>query len=117
MHSAAVAWSDDSHVTDRNVTFAQKRTLVQEFLFKNQFEFLKTTSSFYCWVRVPSGFEDGETYCQWLANTCGIIATPGDTFGPTCAGWFRLALVPPLKETKDALAHWEQAQAAMEKQI
>jgi len=107
--AAAAAWGDDTHVLERNTVFGKKKKLVEEFLINNDFEFLKTTSAFFLWVRVPPEFEDGPLYCQWLAETCGVIATPGDVFGSSCRGWFRLALVPSLEDIPVALSQWATA--------
>jgi len=108
IQSAAIAaWQDTGHVTERNEIFAKKRILVQNFLKTHGFEHLSSTATFFIWAQVPQGFTSGEDYAQHLAETCGIVVTPGDALGgPSCAPWFRMALVPSVEETEECLKLW-----------
>ena len=105
--AAIAAWNDDAHVLDRNAVFAKKRTLVDAFLTRNGFTVVPSEATFYVWVKAPEGFASGEAYVAALAEATGIVATPGDALGDSCARWFRLALVPTLNDTARCLALWD----------
>ena len=109
--AAIAAWNDDAHAIERNAIFAQKRATVDAFLDKHKFEYLKSTATFYVWVRVPPSFSSGEEYAAKLADATGIVVTPGDALGDSCNLYFRLALVPTVEKIKECLALWDSAVA------
>jgi aspartate/methionine/tyrosine aminotransferase len=105
--AAVAAWNDDAHVVSRNTIFKAKRASVDAFLSKHQFVCVPSDATFYVWIKAPNMFASGEEYCQALADKCGIVASPGDALGNSCAEFFRLALVPTQAELEQALAVWE----------
>ena len=105
--AAAAAWNDDAHVKERNSVFAEKRALLLRFFEKAGFRWIPTNASLYLWVEVPEEYDgDDEAYTLRLLEE-GIIAAPGSSFGPGGEGYFRVALVPSLKECEEAVARWE----------
>lgn len=110
--AARAAWEEPQHVIERNRIFQGKRKPVDAFLERNKFSYLKSGATFYVWIQVPPGSPgDGlaEAYCERLAERTGIIATPGDALGRSCADWFRLALVPTAERLQEALGLWQDA--------
>ncbi len=103
--AATTAWSDDAHVEERNRTFARKRGLFVDFFRRAGFRWTPTNASLYLWVEVPDGY-DGDTYALRLLEE-GIIVAPGSSFGPGGEGFFRVALVPNLRECEEAIARWK----------
>jgi LL-diaminopimelate aminotransferase len=105
--AATAAWNDDAHVKERNSVFAEKRALLLRFFEKAGFRWIPTNASLYLWVEVPEEYDgDDEAYTLRLLEE-GIIAAPGSSFGPGGEGYFRVALVPSLKECEEAVARWE----------
>jgi LL-diaminopimelate aminotransferase len=105
--AATAAWNDDAHVEERNSVFAEKRALLLHFFEKAGFRWIPTNASLYLWVEVPEEYDgDDEAYTLRLLEE-GIIAAPGSSFGPGGEGYFRVALVPSLKECEEAVARWE----------
>jgi succinyldiaminopimelate transaminase len=105
--AATAAWNDDVHVEERNSVFAEKRALLLHFFEKAGFRWIPTNASLYLWVEVPEEYDgDDEAYTLRLLEE-GIIAAPGSSFGPGGEGYFRVALVPSLKECEEAVARWE----------
>jgi LL-diaminopimelate aminotransferase len=105
--AATVAWNDDAHVEERNRVFGEKRTLFLNFFERAGFRWSPTNASLYLWVEVPEGYGgDDEAYALRLLEE-GIIVAPGSSFGPGGEGYFRVALVPSLKECEEAVARWE----------
>ena len=104
VQSAAVAaWNDDAHVAERRRVFADKRAVLLAHLSKLGLE-VGGEGAFYLWVRVPSG-ETSESYAGRLAER-GILVVPGNNFGPSGAGFVRLAMVPTLADCQKAIAAW-----------
>jgi len=101
--AAAAAWKDDSHVAERRRVFADKRALILAHLAKLGLQ-VGGEGAFYLWVHVPPG-ETSESYAARLASR-GILVVPGPSFGPSGAGFIRLAMVPTLEDCKKAVAAW-----------
>jgi acetylornithine/N-succinyldiaminopimelate aminotransferase len=101
--AAALAWSDDAHVEERRRIFADKRALILAHLARLGLE-VSGEGAFYLWVHVPPG-ETSESYAARLASR-GILVVPGPNFGPSGAGFIRLAMVPTLEDCKRAIEAW-----------
>jgi succinyldiaminopimelate transaminase len=101
--AAVAAWNDDAHVDERRRVFAEKRAVILAHLKKLGLE-VGGEGAFYLWVRVPAG-ETSESYAARLAER-GILVVPGPNFGPSGAGFIRLAMVPTLADCKKAVAAW-----------
>jgi len=106
--AAIAAHNDDDHVHGRNAIFAEKRQLADAFLAAHGFSFVPSNATFYVWVKVPDGYNDSEAYVAALAEGTGIVATPGDALGSSCAGYFRLALVPDASTLKRCFSAWSE---------
>ena len=112
---AAAAWSEDSHVARRREIFAEKRSIILDFLVEEDLEIVGSEASFYLWVRAPGGL-DGESYAMHLLNH-GIVVAPGAFFGmeDSAQSFVRVALVPSVSECKEALAAWKAAHRELNK--
>jgi succinyldiaminopimelate transaminase len=102
--AAAAAWSDDAHAAERRAIFRAKRDLLTEFLTRKGYEVSGSQGAIYVWAKVP--IPAHATFFQRLLEH-GIIASPGESFGPGGEGYFRLALVPLLDQIERALAIWD----------
>lgn len=71
----------------------------------------KTQGSFYLWLAVPPAFEAAGSYawCEFLMEQAGVVITPGLAFGEAGNGHFRLSLVSPQAELKEALVRLKAA--------
>lgn len=101
--AAAAAWSDDAHVEERRRVFAAKRALLLAHLRRLGLQ-VGGQGAFYLWVRVPEGETSG-SYAARLGRE-NILVVPGDSFGPSGAGFIRLAMVPTLEDCARAAAIW-----------
>ena len=111
--AAKVAWSDENHVRERRKIFAEKRKLFISFFKEIGLKFLQPEATFYFWVKTPKGISSKE-YALKLLNY-GIVISPGDFFGKGGEGFFRIALVPTLKECREAIDVWRNAHKNIEK--
>lgn len=105
--AAKAAWEDERHVEERRRIFGEKRDVFVKFFKKLGLKFLVPEATFYLWIKLPEGVSS-EDYALHLLNY-GIVVSPGEFFGKGGEGFFRIALVPTLKECKEAVKVWEVA--------
>jgi succinyldiaminopimelate transaminase len=105
--AAKAAWSDEEHVEERRQIFKEKRDVFVKFFKEIGLEFLYPEATFYFWVKLPEGVS-GEEYALHLLNY-GIVISPGEFFGKGGEGFFRIALVPTVKECQEAVKLWKTA--------
>ncbi len=104
--AAIAAWGDQDHVDERRAIFAAKRAVVLPFLESRGIAVSGSDATFYVWFRAPGG--DDVAYVEALLAE-RVIASPGRSFGPSGAGWVRLALVPSAAECEAAVERWAAA--------
>ena len=107
--AAVSAWDDQDHVRRRRMVFARKREVILDWLAEAGLEVSGSQGTFYIWFRAPGG--DDVAYAEQLLEA-GVVASPGRSFGPAGEGWMRLALVPSVDETHQAVASWRAAHLA-----
>jgi len=91
--AAVVAWDDDAHVdAQRDVYRSRLRRLV-EILASAGAVVSMPDGGFYLWMEAPDG--DAWGLAGRLAETLGVIVTPGETFGTAGARFVRVAAVQP----------------------
>jgi LL-diaminopimelate aminotransferase len=49
----------------------------------------------YVWAPVPAGFESAAAYCEHVLEEAAVAISPGDAYGPSGAGFFRISLTTP----------------------
>jgi succinyldiaminopimelate transaminase len=91
--AAAVAWSDEDHVTAVRDLYRAKRDVLAPALEARGMRHAGGDATFFLWLT-------GGDHAQLLEQ--GLVLTPGDYFGEAGAGYLRLALVPTLAECERA---------------
>jgi LL-diaminopimelate aminotransferase len=79
--------------------YEKRRKLMVTALRKAGFELHEPEAAFYLWIKVPKGFSSA-SFCAELLDKAGIVATPGNGFGPSGEGYFRLTLTAPDERLK-----------------
>lgn len=105
--AAAAAWSEDAHVEERRAVFNAKRAKVMALCRELGLDALESAAGLYVWIAVPAG-ETSLSYSEKLLAG-GVVVTPGESFGPSGAGFVRVALVPLLAQMDAALDAWRAA--------
>jgi len=95
--ASVVAWNDERHVEETRARYRAKRDVLLPALERKGWEVVASEATMYVWVVAPEG-----TVERLLER--GVIASPGDFFGPSGAGYVRFALVPTLEECERAAA-------------
>jgi acetylornithine aminotransferase len=93
--ASVVAWDDEAHVEAVRETYRAKRDVLVPALAAAGLRHAGGDASFFLWLA-----EAEDAAAELLEE--GIVLTPGSFFGPTGAGYARLALVPTLAACRRA---------------
>jgi succinyldiaminopimelate transaminase len=91
--AAVVALGDDAHVEVQRERYQRRLARLRDILGVLDYEATLPDGAFYLWVAAPDG--DAWTAARDLATRAGIVSSPGEFYGASSAGWFRLAAVQP----------------------
>lgn len=86
--------------------YCERREVLTRGLVAAGLEILPSTAGFYVWVRLPADLKSAD-FSSKLLHEAGVVATPGNGFGPSGEGYARFALVREadrLQEAADRLA-------------
>ena len=65
--------------------------------------------SMFVWAPLPKGYTDSMAFCLKLVEECGVLCTPGSSFGPLGEGYVRFALTLPPCEIAAAIKEIERS--------
>lgn len=90
-HAAVAALDDDAHVDVQRHLYFERLSLLAEILRSAGLKVDLPAGGFYLWVAAPQG--DSWSLVRALAEKAGVLASPGEFYGPGGSGHVRLALV------------------------
>jgi LL-diaminopimelate aminotransferase len=93
--AAALSPELDVHVRGMNEIYARRRDLVCDALAQAGVEVTRPKGTIYIWAPVPPGFESAAEYCEYVLEEAAVVISPGDAYGPSGAGFFRISLTTP----------------------
>jgi succinyldiaminopimelate transaminase len=93
---AVVALGDDTHVDDQRQRYDERLRFLAGALSDAGLPVELPAGGFYLWVPVSDRFADGWAACEWLADEAGLLASPGELYGPDGSGHVRVAVVQPM---------------------
>jgi LL-diaminopimelate aminotransferase len=106
-HAAAVALTDERDFPrEISEVYARRRELLAEALRKIGLEVRVPRATPYFWVRVPEGHTSA-SFTELMLEKASVLVSPGDSYGPSGAGYVRLSLTVPdsrLEEAVDRIA-------------
>jgi acetylornithine aminotransferase len=94
--ASIVAWDDEAHVERTRAIYRRKRELLLPVLERMGIRVAGSQATMYLWLEAPAG-ESADALAERLLEH-GLIVSPGSFFGPSGAGYWRLALVPTEQE-------------------
>ena len=59
--------------------------------------------SMFVWAPLPEGYTDSMVFCMKLVEECGVLCTPGCSFGPLGEGYVRFALTISPEQITEAV--------------
>lgn len=93
--AAVVAWEDDTHVDEQRSRYWRRLEHMRSILAGVGIPAPLPGGGFYLWVPARPVDGDGWGLARWLATEAGVLASPGEFYGPVGAGFVRLAMVAP----------------------
>ncbi len=102
--AAVVALDDQEHVTAQRERYRSRLHAMIDILSDLGLDASMPEGSFYLWVPAPGG--DAWALADRLADTAGLIVSPGEFYGEAGATHVRVAVVRPdsdLEELRDRL--------------
>jgi LL-diaminopimelate aminotransferase len=82
--------------------FKERRDYLAKALQELGFELKIPQATFYLWVKVPKGFSSTD-FCRKLLEELDLVVTPGNGFGASGEGYFRIALTVGVDTLKRAV--------------
>jgi LL-diaminopimelate aminotransferase len=101
--AAALGPGLDIHVDGMNEIYARRRDLVCDALAEAGVEVRRPRATIYVWAPVPDGFASSAAYCEHVLERAAVAISPGDAYGPSGAGFFRISLTTPEERLLEAV--------------
>lgn len=106
IQKAAIAalTQDQSIVKETRDIYQRRRDRIVEGAREAGWMIEPCKSTMFLWAEIPEGYQDSESFVLTLLQTCGILVTPGSSFGKYGEGFVRIALVQDDDVIEEALA-------------
>lgn len=103
LQGAGAAALDHRHafITENMAVFAERRDAAIEAWRAAGFRADLPRATMYLWLQLPDGVDDLE-FTLALMEREGVIVIPGQGLGPSCSGWFRIALTTGPERLQEA---------------
>jgi LL-diaminopimelate aminotransferase len=101
--AAALGPELDVHVKGMNEIYARRRDLVCDALAEAGVKVSRPKGTIYVWAPVPDGFDSAAGYCEYVLEQAAVAISPGDAYGPSGAGFFRISLTTPEERLLEAV--------------
>jgi len=93
--AAALAPELDGEVRHMNEVYARRRDLICDALAQAGVAVTPPKGTIYIWAPVPEGFPSAAAYCEHVLEQAAVVVSPGNTFGASGEGFFRISLTTP----------------------
>lgn len=103
-HAAIVALNGPlGSVKEQNKMYQDRRDALCQGLRSIGWNVPNSHGSMFVWAPLPEGYTDSMAFCMKLVEKCGVLCTPGCSFGPLGEGYVRFALTIPPETIKLAV--------------
>jgi len=102
-HAAAVALTDEREFpAEISEVYARRRDLLAKGLREIGLEVRVPRATPYFWVPVPEGHTSA-SFTELMLDEASVLVSPGDSYGPSGAGYVRLSLTVPDSRLEEAV--------------
>jgi succinyldiaminopimelate transaminase len=98
--ASIVAWEDEEHVAHTRERYRRKRDVLIPVLERKGYRVAGSAATMYLWIELPDRAGSDAFALRLLEH--GVVVSPGTFFGPSGAGYVRIALVPSEEECRRA---------------
>ena len=103
-HAAIAALNGPlDQVKEQNLKYQERRDALCGGLRAIGWDVPDSHGSMFVWAPLPKGYTDSMAFCLKLVEECGVLCTPGSSFGPLGEGYVRFALTLPPCEIAAAI--------------
>ncbi len=99
---------DQGPMQETIAVYQKRRDLLVEGLNKVGWKVTKPAASLYIWTKVPTK-ESSMQFCQRVLEKTGVVVTPGNGFGESGEGYFRMSLTLPTERIEEAITRLQQS--------
>ncbi len=89
------------HIDYSNRLYQERRDLAVKRLTELGWDVKPIKATFYMWLRVPPGLSS-EEFSTLMLETAGIVVPPGNAYGPSGEGFFRISLCTSKERLEEA---------------
>jgi LL-diaminopimelate aminotransferase len=93
--AAALSPELDADVRAMNAVYQRRRDLVCDALAQAGVKVTPPCGTIYVWAPIPAGFESAAAYCEHVLEQAAVVVSPGDAYGASGEGFFRISLTTP----------------------
>lgn len=90
-------------VKEQNRLYQERRNTLCNGLRSIGWGVPDSKGSMFVWAPLPEGYTDSMAFCMKLIEECGVLCTPGCSFGPLGEGYVRFALTMPPEKINEAI--------------
>ncbi|MFK2826275.1 LL-diaminopimelate aminotransferase [Bacillus sp. B190/17] len=94
--------SSQECVKESNRIYAERMQFMAAALADIGVHVKPARGTFFIWASVPEGYTSAQ-FANMVLEKTGVIVTPGNAFGPSGEGYFRLSLSVPTERLKEAI--------------
>jgi LL-diaminopimelate aminotransferase len=106
--AAALGPELDVHVRGMKEVYQRRRDLVCDALAQAGVDVTPPKGTIYIWAPVPPGFDSAAAYCEYVLEHAAVVVSPGDAYGPSGSGFFRISLTTPEDRLLEAVERLRQ---------
>ncbi|MBO8136569.1 MAG: LL-diaminopimelate aminotransferase [Desulfotomaculum sp.] len=93
--------------------YDERRKIVVEGLRELGWKVDPPKATFYVWVPVPKGFTSA-SFAEYVIEKTGVVITPGNGYGESGEGYFRISLTIPTERLKEAFRRMKESLGKVE---
>ncbi len=99
---------DKSYLDETRAEYQARRNAVVDGLKSLGWKIEYPKASMYVWAEVPKGYTSMSFFTELLRKT-GVVVSPGFGFGDLGEGYFRIALIEPVRRIEEAIDRMRKA--------
>ncbi|MBQ8210739.1 MAG: aminotransferase class I/II-fold pyridoxal phosphate-dependent enzyme [Clostridia bacterium] len=90
-------------VKKQKLLYQERRDTLCKGLSAIGWQIPESKGSMFVWAPLPDGYTNSMDFCIKLLEECGVLCTPGSSFGPLGEGYVRFALTMPPERINEAI--------------